>query len=393
MENNDLSPTKKKFMGEELANNSPREKLAELDNRERLLLLQNDQHNKLKVVNEYQQYLKLKRQLEDLVKKSENYHAESVLKNKSVTVKELSEIATQRQITAYALSDYEIKLNQLNKRKDEATNFANKMQQQKAEILQERSRLTYLQKKGENRQPQKLKKIQITFASFIPLIILEAFFLLGGLILREKSPGLSTFFIVLAVLLPFLMVIFYFILQKKQENNYHHYQNALRKYEKRTLEIANQLKVLEWELKRYESRQEDFQHEIFELEEELNEKKILLDKEKKKLKFLIKPFFTELPNDDQLDIAIQILREQTVDTVQHEESIQNINLKMSEIIGQRSAKEFYEDYQEAQNWLIDHQDHLRAFPEFEQGHIRAQLEGIANERKRILDELNKDENN
>ncbi len=361
--------------------------LSELSEREESLLLQSEQHQKLHIVHDFQQYEKLKRQLNQLADHDLS-EKDSVLKSKSITVKELSEIAAQRQRAALALSDYEIKVNALANKRAEEDAYKKQTMAKKYDILQERSRLQYLQKQSANREVKEFRRSNISLGSLIPFFILEAFFLLGGLLLRKKSSALSAVLIVLAVLLPFLMVIFYSLLRKKQESRYRQYKMAVRNQEIRKLEIANQLKELEWTLKRMESHTGDFETEIEQLEQEVAEKKRILDKEKNKLKYAIKPYFTELPDDDQLDAAIQILREQTADTVQNEQKIQALREQMRDIIADRTPSLFYQQYRDAQDWLTRQQSRLRTFPEFRENHIRAQLQGIAEDKISFNAQLN-----
>lgn len=105
------------------------------------------------------------------------------------------------------------------------------------------------------------------------------------------------------------------------------------------------------------------------------------------MKYLIKPYFLELPDDDQLDLAIRSLREQTVNSIQNEEEIKRIKEQMKELKGSYSTAQFYQAYQDAQNWLAKKQSELRTFPEFSENYIASQLAGIQENRIIIREKL------
>lgn len=360
--------------------------LSELDDREKLLRLQSVQHQKLKIVSDYQKFHRLQAELKHQHTKDAEIK-DSILKNEAVTVKELTEIAVQRQTVAYALSEYEIKDNLRRKRIAEQEQIVQDVDKKKATILKEKSRLQYLQKNTLKQPPQKVRRPKISLMSFFPLIILEVFFLLGGLLLRTKAPGLSAVLIVLAVLLPFIMVLLYFLLEKQQVANLKKQQAAIRNYEMRKLKIENDLEDLRWSLERIENRTNDFEEERAAIDREVETAYNNYEREKKKLKYLIQPFFTSLPDDDQLDIAIQTLREKTVDFVQTEERDKAIKEELEELIGEHSTVEFHQLYEDAQDWLSEHQHELKIFPENSLHYIETQLSGIIERRMFLREKL------
>ncbi len=189
------------------------------------------------------------------------------------------------------------------------------------------------------------------------------------------------------------MVVFYFVLQKRQERQIKAYETALRNHQMRKLKIENELQDLEWSLDRIENHIQAFGTERDQLQDDLEQANIIYERELNKLKYLIKPYFTKLPNDDQLDLAIQSLREQTVDSVHNEEKINAIKAEMRELKGHYKPAEFYQQYLEAQDWLRDHQADLRTFPEFSQNHIESQLQGIEEERLKLREKLAADKSN
>ncbi len=360
--------------------------LIELQNRETSLRLQNEQHQKLKLADRFEKFKKLEKSLEH----SEQNAAQgstNVLRNKSISAKELTEIANQRQQTVQALSEFEIRENLLVQRMQEQEKFREQAKKKVSTIVEERSRLQYLKQKTAERNPKTFKKPGISYASFIPLVIAEIFFLIGGLVFRSNKPVISTILIVLAVLLPFLMVFVYYLLQRRYENQIRQYHERIRKHEIRTIKIENGLQKLEWEVNQVEDRLQQLKldQEIAEEAVEIAEKEY--EKQLTELKYLIRPFFKELPTDDQLDLAIQSLREQTVDSIHNQEEIKRIKQQMLDLQGDYSTAEFYQAYQEAQEWLIQQQAELRTFPEFSESHIFSQLEGIQESRIVMLEKL------
>lgn len=353
--------------------------LIELQNRETSLRLQNEQHQKLKLADRFEKFKKLEKSLEHYEHNSAQDSA-NVLRNKSISAKELTEIANQRQQTVQALSEFEIRENLLIQRMQEQEKFREQAKKKVSTIVEERSRLQYLKQKTAERNPKTFKKPGISYASFIPLIIAEIFFLIGGLVFRSNKPAISTILIVLAVLLPFLMVFVYYLLQRRYENQIRQYHERIRKHEIRTIKIENGLQKLEWEVNQVEDRLQQLKldQEIAEEAVEIAEKEY--EKQLTELKYLIRPFFKELPTDDQLDLAIQSLREQTVDSIHNQEQIKRIKEQMLDLQGDYSTAEFYQAYQEAQEWLIQQQAELRTFPEFSESHILSQLEGIQESR-------------
>lgn len=227
--------------------------LNELADRENSLLLQNQQHQKLKLAERFEKYKKLQDSLRKYTD-SANDLSEGVLRNKLISAKELTEIANQRQQTAQALSEYEIRLNLAEQRLLEQENYRNEAKRTVSEIVAERSRLQYLQQKSAEQNPKTFKKPKISYASFIPLVIAELFCLIGGLIFRTNKPVLSGIMIVLAVLLPFIMVFIYYFLQRRHENMLKQYHENIRKHEIRTLKIENGLQKLEWQLEQIDQR-------------------------------------------------------------------------------------------------------------------------------------------
>ncbi len=366
------------------------DELIELEAKEHSLDLQTIQHQKLKIAENYQEYLKLARELKYREEQlnQENQLADNVLKNKSVTVKDLTEIAEQRQRLAYASSEYEIKSNLLKKRMIEQESFAKQIEQKKATILDETSRLQYLQKNTLQRQPVRVKSAKkISLISFVPLIILEAFFLLGGILLRSKAAGFSAFLIVLAVLLPFIMVGIYFFLEKKQETQVKKNQQMTREYEMRKIKIENELEELHWNLAHLEERKKRYAEDLAYIQSEVDQAYDISEREKKKLKYLIQPYFTALPNDDQLDIAIQTLREKTVDSVQLEEKNAALKARMEDLQGDFTTADFQAEYHRAQDWLIQHEHQLRAIPEYSEHYIAAQKNGVIERRLSLREDL------
>lgn len=363
-----------------------KKKLTKLEKRENNLKLQKKQHEKLKTAESFEKYKRLQAELESQAK-IEGESKSDILKSKSVTVQDLTEIAMQRQQTAYALSEFEIKQSLAKQRLREQNKYLQEAEQKKADILRERSRLQYLKQSNLQRDAKVYKKRTISVTSFIPLALAEIFFLIGGLLLRKSSPVFAVILIVLAVILPFLMVVFYYILQKRQENQAKQYQAVVRKHEMRKLKIENDLQDLEWNLDRIENHAEEFDKERSTLTEQVEQAKILYQRELNKLKHLIKPYFTKLPNDDQLDLAIQTLREQTVDGVQNQERIKAIKNDIRKLKGNYHSAEFYQSYLDAQNWLKKHQKHLRTFPEYSAKYIDTQLQGVTEQRLQYREKL------
>jgi len=355
--------------------------LTQLQQREENLNLQKLQHQKLVITNNYTRYHNLSRELEQI--KRQEIPENNVLKTDHVSVKDLAEIASQRQSVSNIVSELEIKQNLLAKRLEEKQNHIAEQKKQKAEILKERSRLNYLQKVNKEKKPRKFKPIQMSFASFIPLTIIEVFLLIGGLLLRKTLPTLSVIAIVLAVLLPLLIVFLYFVLQRQHERNYNRYKQAVRNHKMRTLKIENKLQDLEFSLERIENRGGIYDEEILLLTEQLEQIESIYEREKNKLRYLIKPFFTEIPDDDQLDKAIAFLREKTVDNVQSEEKENQIRQEMETLRQNLTAVEFEEQYENAQEWLMLHQSKIRTFPEYTENHIIAQLAGIKEQYRQL----------
>lgn len=356
--------------------------LQELDSRQKYLELEQEQHKKLDLAGAYERYKKL---AEELEKVSEDRPAG--LKTSSVTVQDLTEMAKQRQQLAYARTEYEIKENLLKKRLADQEAYQDRVKQRKSEILQERSRLQYLQKQNLDRQPSAYRRQGIPYAAFVPLTLAETFCLIGGLLLRKNAPSWSVFLIVMAVLLPFIMVLVYFAWQKRQERSFRQYQQAVRKHDMRKLKIKNDLDNLEWDLNSLEQGGANFQTDLAYLEEEVEKAKKLFDREQNKLKYLVQPYFTNLPDDDQLDLAIRSLREQTVENVQSEERAKQIQKEMTDLLEGMSPDEFYQAYLDAQDWLSRYQTELRTFPEFSEHHITTQLQGITEARIKAREEL------
>lgn len=160
------------------------------------------------------------------------------------------------------------------------------------------------------------------------------------------------------------MVFVYYLLQRRYENQIRQYHERIRKHEIRTIKIENGLQKLEWEVNQVEDRLQQLKldQEIAEEAVEIAEKEY--EKQLTELKYLIRPFFKELPTDDQLDLAIQSLREQTVDSIHNQEEIKRIKQQMLDLQGDYSTAEFYQAYQEAQEWLIQQQAELRTFLNF-----------------------------
>lgn len=360
--------------------------LTELAMRENSLLLQNQQHQKLKLAERFEKYQKLQDSLHRSMD-SAGKVSEGVLRNKLISAKELTEIANQRQLTAQALSEYEIRFNLAEQRSFEQENYRNEAKRTVAEIVAERSRLQYLQQKSAEQNPQTFIKPKISYSSFIPLVVAEFFCLIGGLVFRTSKPVLSGILIVLAVLLPFIMVFIYYFLQRKHENMIKQYHEKIRKHEIRTLKIENGLQKLEWELEQIDQRIKQLIADQKKAADTAEYAEQQYQRELTKLKYLIKPYFSELPDDDQLDLAIQSLREQTVNSIQNEEEIKRIKEQMNELKGSYSSAQFYQAYQDAQNWLSEKQAELRTFPEFSEKYIASQLTGIQENRIILREKL------
>ncbi|HHU52515.1 MAG TPA: AAA family ATPase [Clostridiaceae bacterium] len=360
--------------------------LIELADREYSLLLQNQQHQKLKLAERFEKYQKLQESLDRYMDSAANV-SEGVLRNKLISAKELTEIANQRQLTMQALSEYEIRFNIAEQRFLEQENYHNEAKRTVSEIVAERSRLQYLQQKSAEHKPQTFSKPKISYASFIPLVIAEIFCLIGGLIFRATKPVLSGFLIVLAVLLPFIMVFIYYFLQRKHDYMMKQYHEKIRKHEIRTLKIENGLQKLEWQLEQIDQRIKQLNGDQKKAAEAAEYAEQQYQKEFNKLKYLIKPYFLELPDDDQLDLAIQSLREQTVNSIQNEEEIKRTKEQMNELKGSYDTAQFYQAYQDAQNWLIEKQSELRTFPEFSEKYIDSQLAGIQESRIILREKL------
>ena len=367
-------------------------KIIYLQEREENLNLQKTQYQKLQITNDFTKYQKLDQNLQQL-QYHDNLSKNNVLKTGIVNVKDLTEIANQRQKVSNAQSQLIIKQNLIENRQLQKEKYLKEQDKQKSEIMQERSRLNYLKKINSEKQLDKFEPIQMSFTAFIPLTIIEIFLLIGGLLLRKTHAALSVIFIVLAVLLPLLTVFLYFLIRKKQENNYKRYKEAVRKQRMRTLKIENSLEDLEFSLQKIESRSDIYDEEIDALQNEIKNDIEIFERESNKLKYLIKPYFTELPDDNQLDNAISALREKTVDNVHNEEKEKYLKRELQNLRGNLSAAEFYEQYQQAQNWLIEHQNQLRTFPEYSQNHIDSQLTGIAEEKTIISEQLAADKTN
>lgn len=360
--------------------------LTELANRENSLLLQNQQHQKLKLAERFEKYNKL----QDSLRKYTDFTndvSDGVLRNKLISVKELTDIANQRQQTAQAQSEYEIRFNLAEQRSLEQENYRNEAKRTVSEIVAERSRLQYLQQKSSEQNPKTFNKPKISYASFIPLIIAEFVCLIGGLIFRVNKPVLSGILIVLAVLLPFIMVFIYYFLQRRHEKMLKQYHEHIRKHEIRTLKIENGLQKLEWQLEQIDQRLKQLNIDQKRAAEAAEFAEQEYQKEFTKLKYLIKPYFSELPDDDQLDLAIQSLREQTVTGIHNEEEVKRIKEQMKELKGSYSTTQFYQAYQDAQNWLTEKQAELRTFPEFSENYIASQLAGIQENRLILREKL------
>ncbi|NLM19654.1 MAG: AAA family ATPase [Clostridiaceae bacterium] len=360
--------------------------LTELATRENSLLLQNQQHQKLKLAERFEKYKKLQDSLNKYTDSANNI-SEGILRNKFISVKELTEIANQRQQTAQALSEYEIRFNVAEQRSIEQENYRNEAKRTISEIVAERTRLQYLQKKSTEQKPKAFNKPKISYASFIPLVIAEFFCLIGGLIFRTNKPTLSGILIVLAVLLPFIMVFIYFFLQRRHENMLKQYHEEIRKHEIRTLKIENGLQKLEWQLEQIDQRINQLNSDQKKAAEVAEYAEQAYQKEFTKLKYLIRPYFLELPNDDQLDLAIQSLREQTVNSIHNEEEIKRIKEQMEDLKGSYDTAQFYKAYEDAQNWLTEKQFELRTFPEFSENYIASQLAGIQENRIILREKL------
>ncbi len=357
--------------------------LEELDVRQKHLELEQEQHQMLAQAGAYEKYKKLTAELETCLADKEA----TGLKTSAVTVQDLTDMAKQRQQVAYARTEYEIKEKLLAKRLDDHEAYQNQVKQRKAEILQERSRLQYLQKQNLERGPAPFRRQGIPYAAFVPLTLAEIFCMIGGLLLRKNAPSWSVFFIVMAALLPFIMAVVYFAWQKRQEISYRQYQQAVRRHEMRKLKIKNDLESLEWNLGLLEQEGSSFDTDRAYLEEEVAKAKDLFDREQRKLKYLVKPYFTNLPDDDQLDLAIRSLREQTVENVQSEEKARRIRREIDELLAGRTSDDFQQTYLDAQRWLSQHQTELRTFPEFSEYHIKTQLQGITEARIKAREEL------
>ncbi|NLJ69941.1 MAG: AAA family ATPase [Clostridiaceae bacterium] len=361
-------------------------KLTELANRENSLLIQNQQHQKLKLAERFEKYKKL----EDLLNRytdSANNLSEGILRSKMISAKELTEIANQRQLTAQALSEYEIRYNLAEQRSIEQENYHNEAKRTVSEIVAERSRLQYLQKKSAEHNPKTFKKPKISYASFIPLVVAEFFCLIGGLIFRANKPVLSGILIVLAVLLPFLMVFIYYFLQRRHESTIKQYHEKIRKHEIRTLKIENGLQKLEWQLEQIDLRIKQLASDQKKAADVAKNAEQEYQRELTKLRYLIKPYFLELPNDDQLDLAIRSLREQTVNSLHNEEEIKRIKEQMKELKGSYNTAQFYQAYQDAQHWLAEKQLEMRTFPEYSENYIDSQLVGIQENRLILREKL------
>lgn len=360
--------------------------LLELDVREKSLQMQNQQHQKLKLADRFEKYKKLEKVLNQY-KQFSSEDPSNVLKNKSISAKELTEIANQRQKTAQALSEFEIRQNIADQKSNEQENYRLSTKQKISTIVEERSRLQYLKQKTSEKDPQTFTKPEISYGSFIPLVIAEVFCLIGGLISRSINPILSGILIVLAVLLPFIMVFVYYFLQRRYENQIKQYHSDIRKYEMRTIKIENDLQKLEWEVDQIEQRIRQMNFDQLKTEEVAEVAWDEYQKELKELRYLIKPYFSELPDDNQLEAAIQFLREQTVENIHNEEEIERIQEQMQELRGDYKVADFYQAYQDSQNWLSEKHGKLRTFPEFSESHIASQLRGIQETRLHLREDL------